>query len=607
MDLLDELQTRLVCGDGALGTVLLERGVPLEQCFEELAVTEPELLETIHGDYIAAGARVIETNTFGANAVRLERFGFEGRVLEINQAAAQVARKAAAGKDVVVAGSIGPLGISGEEAAARGIDRAQCFREQIVGLLDGGAELIFFETFMDYEELALAFEAKQGVGEALAICSFACAAEGRLSTGVPLVEAFEKLRGAGAKIMGVNCMNGPHGMVQLLERVPADYPLAAYANAGYPKYHEGRFLYHTAPDYFAQSAREMVAQGARLIGGCCGTNPTHVRAIAEAIADLQPVKSKVVRVMTEPLPSRNRSHESAAEASLVERVTRGERVIICELDPPKTLALEKFFTGAQALVKAGVDAITLADNSLAILRVSNLAMGAMLKERFGITPLLHLSCRDRNVLGLQSELLGMAALGMRHVLPLTGDPARVGDHPGAASVYDVNSVELIGIIKRLNEGFSQAGKSIKTATDFVIGCTFNPNARNMEAQVQRLERKVAAGAQYAMTQPVFDVRLIEETKRRTEHLNIPMFMGVWPLLSGRQAEFLHNEVPGIVVPDPVRAAMAGKEGAEGRARGVQLAKEMAGAALDHYAGLYLITPFLTYETTVELAAFARGR
>ncbi len=607
VDLLDELQTRLVCGDGAVGTLLLERGVPLERCFEELAVSEPATMRGIHEEYIAAGARVIETNTFGANAVRLERFGFEGRVLEINRAAAGVAREAAAGKDVTVAGSIGPLGISAEEASSRGIDRAGCFRDQITGLLDGGAELIFFETFMDYEEVALAFATLQSVGNALAICSFACAAEGRLSTGMPVVEAFEKLRASGAKIVGVNCMNGPHGMVQLLERVPAGYLLAAYANAGYPKYHEGRFIYHTASDYFAQSAREMVAQGARLIGGCCGTNPTHVRAIADAIADLQPVTSKTVRVMAEPLPVRKAVHEATAEASLVERVTRGERVIICELDPPKTLALEKFFRGAEALVAAGVDAITLADNSLAILRVSNLAMGAMLKERMGITPLLHMSCRDRNVLGLQSELLGMAALGMRHVLPLTGDPARVGDHPGAASVYDVNSVELIGIIKRLNEGFSQAGKSIKAATDFVIGCTFNPNARNMDAQVQRLERKVAAGAQYAMTQPVFDVRLIEETKRRTGHLNIPMFMGVWPLLSGRQAEFLHNEVPGIVVPDNVRAAMAGAEGPEGRARGVELAKKIASAALEHYAGLYLITPFLNYETTVELAAFARGR
>ncbi len=605
MDLLDELQSRVLCGDGAIGTLLLEAGIPLERCFEELCVTEPDRIETIHQQYIGAGARVIETNTFGANAVRLERFGLEGRVAEINRAAAQIALKTARGKDVYVAGSVGPLGISGDEAAARGIDRAQCFREQVGALLEGGANLIFFETFMDFEEMEIAFRARREIDDGLAICSFACAPEGRISSGMLLVDAFTKLRELNAQIVGVNCMNGPHGMVQLLQRVPAEYLLAAFPNAGYPRYHEGRFIYHTAPDYFAQSAREMVAEGARLIGGCCGTNPTHIAAIAAAIANLQPVRSKPVRVVAEPLPEHPRQ-ESQGEESLLDRIARGKRVIICELDPPKTLALDKFFAGAQALVKAGCDAITLADNSLAILRVSNLAIGAMLKERFGITPLLHLSCRDRNVLGLQSALLGMAALGMRHVLPLTGDPAKVGDHPGAASVYDVNSVELISIIRRLNEGFSQAGKSIKTPTGFVIGCTFNPNARNLDAQVNRLERKVAAGAQFAMTQPVFDVRLLEEMVRRTAHVPIPMFTGVWPLMSGRQAEFLHNEVPGIVVPDSVRAEMAGLEGAPGRARGIKLAKEIARAALGCYPGVYLITPFLQYETTVELAEFARG-
>ena len=606
MDLLDELQTRLVCGDGAMGTMLLDSGIPLDRCFEELSVSAPDRVAAIHEQYIAAGARVIETNTFGANAVRMERCGYDGRVADINRAAAQLARKVAQGKDVTVAGSVGPLGISADEASARGIDRAGCFREQITALLDGGAEWIFFETFMDDEELALALATKNEIGDAPVVCSFACSPEGRLSTGVPVVEAFGRLREMGASILGVNCMNGPHGMVQLLERIPADYLLAAYPNAGYPKYHEGRFIYHTAPEYVGQSAREMVAQGARLLGGCCGTTPEHIKAIAVAIADLQPVRSKTVRMIAEPLPTRNATHISAPEENLLERMANGHRVIICELDPPKTLALEKFFKGSQALVKAGCDAITLADNSLAILRVSNLAVAAMLKERFNITPLVHLSCRDRNVLGLQSELLGLAALGMRHVLPLTGDPARVGDHPGAASVYDVNSVELISIIKRLNEGFSQAGKSIKAATEFVIGCTFNPNARNLDSQVNRLERKVAAGAQYAMTQPVFDVSLIDETKRRTAHLGIPIFMGVWPLLSGRQAEFLHNEVPGIVVPDHVRAEMAGSEGAEGRARGVKLAKEMTAHALACFNGVYLITPFLQYETTVELAEFARS-
>lgn len=588
-----------------MGTLLLDVGIPLERCFEELCVSEPDRIAEIHQQYIAAGARLIETNTFGGNAVRLERFGLEARVAEINRAAAQIAVKAARSKDVYVAGSVGPLGIDGEEAAARGIDRAEVFREQISALLDGGVDLIFIETFMDFAEMEIAFRAAQESSAALAICSFACGPEGRLSSGMFLVDAFAKLQEQGAKIVGVNCMNGPRGMVQLLERVPAKYILSAYPNAGYPKYHEGRFIYHTAPDYFAQTAREMVAEGARLIGGCCGTNARHVAAIAAAIAELRPVSSKPIRVVAEPGPAPLR-RESTSEESLVDRMARGKRVIICELNPPKTLALEKYFSGAQALIRAGCDAITLADNSLAILRVSNLAIGAMLKERFGITPLLHLSCRDRNVLGLQSELLGMAALGMRHVLPLTGDPAKVGDHPGAASVYDVNSVQLISIIKRLNEGFTQAGKSIKETTGFVIGCTFNPNAKNLDAQVNRLERKVAAGAQFAMTQPVFDVRLVEETRQRTSHIPIPLFIGVWPLMSGRQAEYLHNEVPGIIVPDSVRAEMAGLEGAEGRARGIELAKRIAAAALECYRGVYLITPFLQYETTVELAEFARG-
>ena len=291
---------------------------------------------------------------------------------------------------------------------------------------------------------------------------------------------------------------------------------------------------------------------------------------------------------------------------MLDKIVAGHRVIICELDPPKTLALEKYFAGAQALVKAGCDAITLADNSLAILRVSNLAIGAMLKERFGITPLLHMSCRDRNVLGLQSALLGMAALGMRHVLPLTGDPARVGDHPGAASVFDVNSVQLIGIVKRMNEGFNHAGKSLSAATQFVIGCTFNPNSKNLEAQLSRLERKIAAGAQYVMTQPVFDVRVLDEMMNRTSGFGVPIFTGIWPLLSGRQAEFLHNEVPGVLVPDEVRKKMAGIEGDEGAARGLEIARKISRAALERFPGVYLITPFLKYSVTVELATFARG-
>jgi homocysteine S-methyltransferase len=603
MNLLEELETRVVCGDGAMGTLLLDRGLAVDRCLEELCVSEPDRVRKIHEEYIAAGARVIETNTFGANAIRLQRFGLETRVAEINKAAARLARQSARGKNVCVAGSVGPLGMSASEAEERGVDRAACFAEQIEALLEAEVEIIFFETFMSLEEMEIALGATPA-GERHVVSLFACEPEGRLQSGTPLLEAFARCRELGAAIVGANCLNGPRAMVQLLEKIPAGQLLAAYPNAGYPRYAEGHYVYPTAPDYFANAAREMAEQGARLIGGCCGTTPAHIAAAARVLVDLAPVRSKPVRITQEALPQKKTVAPS--EESLLDKIARGKRVVICELDPPKTLMLEKYFTGAQALVEAGCDAITLADNSLAILRVSNLAIGAILKERFGITPLLHLSCRDRNVLGLQSELLGMAALGMRHVLPLTGDPARVGDHPGASSVYDVNSIELISIIKQLNAGFSQAGKSIKTRTDFVTGCTFNPNAKNMDAQVERLERKVSAGAQFAMTQPVFDLGLIETMKSRTVHLGIPIFTGVWPLLSAKQAEFLHHEVPGIIIPETVRTELGRLEGDEALSYGVRLAEKIIAKTLQHFAGVYLITPFLRYELTTKLAGFARS-
>ena len=391
---------------------------------------------------------------------------------EINAAAVRLCREAVGAADRCVAGSVGPLGITAEEAAARGIDRSRVFSEQLSGLLGAGVDAIFFETFLGYEELALALAEKVKLSQVPAICSFACDAEGRLPSGITLAEAFGNLTTAGADVVGVNCMNGPQSMVRLLQHVPLEFLISAYPNAGYPEYHQGRFLYHPAPEYFARLAIEMADQGARLIGGCCGTTPRTIAAMATALADRTPVRVRSSGIEFEPAIKVAPRTITPSEGSLVERMSAGKRVIICELDPPKTLALEKYFAGAQALVQAGCDAITLADNSLAILRISNLAVGAMLKERFGITPLLHMSCRDRNLLGLQSELLGMAALGMRHVLPLTGDPSRVGDHPGAASVYDVNSIELIKIAHRMNEGFNHAGKSIKAATQFVIWVHF---------------------------------------------------------------------------------------------------------------------------------------
>jgi homocysteine S-methyltransferase len=604
MDLIEELQDKIVPGDGAMGTMILEAGVPLERCFEELCVSQPDLIRGIHERYLAAGARLIETNSFGGNAARMAQYGLENRVNEINWTAAKLARDTARGKDVCVAGSVGPLGLTAEQAKEKGIDRKAVFQEQLGALLDGGVDVIFFETFTDLDELLLALHVKQSLHHCPAICSMACSEEGRLPNGMPLPQAFQKLREAGADILGANCLNGPQAMLRLFQRLPIEGLLSAFPNAGYPKYHDGRYLYYTSPEYFANAARDLAAEGARLIGGCCGIGPQHIAAMVEALKGLEPVRTKV---FVEETPPPTAAPAAAPETpNILELVKSGKTVIMTELDPPKTLEMEKYFAGAKALTDAGSDVITLADNSLAILRVSNLAIGAMLKERFQIEPLLHLSCRDRNLLGLQSELMGMSALGIHHVLPLTGDPAKTGDHPGASSVYDVSSIELIGIIKRMNEGVNYTGKSIKLAARFIIGCTFNPNAKNMDAQVSRLERKVAAGAQYVMTQPVFETRLVTEMHKRTKHLGVPIFTGVWPLLNGRQAEFLHNEVPGIVIPERVRAEMAGKEGAEGRSQGIELAKEVCRATMDLFPGVYLITPFLNYDTTVELARFIRN-
>jgi homocysteine S-methyltransferase len=621
MDFLDELEVRALPGDGAMGTLLMERGIPLGRCFEELSVSESEMIRQIHGDYIAAGARVIETNTFGANAVRLAKHGLEHRVGEINWTAAQLARAAARAHDVYVAGSVGPLGITAEEAARQQIDRTAVFNEQIGSLLDGGAQLIFLETFLDLDELLIALEVKQSLHHCPAICSLACNEEGRLPTGMHVRDAFARLRAADADVVGLNCVNGPHAMTRLFEAQDFAAPVAAFPNAGHPQYFEGRFLYFASPEYFAESALRLAQHGARLIGGCCGTGPSHVAAMAEALRDFAPygprptismpdrapVEPVRASAQSESLPGRG-GGQPDEQPTLPERVAQGRTVVIAELDPPKTLELDRFLAGARALHDAGCDAVTLADNSLAILRVSNLATGALLKERFNITPLLHLSCRDHNVIGLQSTLLGMSALGIRHVLPLTGDPAKVGDHPGASSVYDVTSIELLAIIRQLNAGMNANGKSIRQSARLVAGCTFNPGARNLDAQCQRLARKIAAGAQFVMTQPVFDREMVVRTADRLREFQIPVFPGIWPLLNARQAEFLHNEVPGISIPDAVRAALrAAKDDHAAGALGMQIARDMCEVVLEHFPGVYLITPFLRFETTVELAGFVRSR
>jgi methionine synthase I (cobalamin-dependent)/5,10-methylenetetrahydrofolate reductase len=603
MKLLEALHDSIVCGDGAMGTELLAAGVALDVCLEELNVGQPDIVQKVHESYVDAGSQLLETNTFGANAVRLAKHGLENEVETFNRAAVALAKKAAGNKDICIAGSVGPLGIYADEAEVLHIDRGAAFAAQMKALLEAEVDAIFLETFLDFEEIKIALTSLRKLSSDVpVICSMVCSEEGRLPSSLPILQAFRELMRLGASVVGVNCVTGPHAMVRILRRIPADFLISAFPNAGYPRYHEGRFLYNTAPEYFGKASREFVEQGARLIGGCCGVGPQHIRQMALSIAGMKPVTSKpTIQWPLEPL-----QRKRPAETSLLDLIKNGETVIVTELDPPKTLDLERYFKAAQILVDAGSDAITLADNSLAILRVSNLAIGAILKQQYNIMPLLHISCRDRNLIGLQSELMGISALGIRHVLPLTGDPAKFGDQPGASSVYDVNSIKLMEIISGLNKGYNFTGKSIKYPTDFVMGCTLNPNVKNLDTQIARLERKVAAGASYVMTQPVFDPAQVKIMYERTRHLNVPILTGVWPLLNGRQAEFLHNEVPGIIIPDIVRSKMTGKEGPEGKRLGIDLAKQIIDTVLEFFPGVYLITPFLAYDTTAELAQFVRG-
>jgi homocysteine S-methyltransferase len=431
--------------------------------------------------------------------------------------------------------------------------------------------------------------------------------EGRLTSGQSFAEAVTILRAAGATIVGVNGACGPQACVHLLSKlaVQEDELLAVMPSAGKPEFYEGRFNYAASAAYFADTLPRWVEEGARLIGGDYGTRPEHIAAMAAVARTLKPVLVKkaapatvrpLIHLLERDVPVTSRPEE----VSILD-LLKVKPVSIVELDSPKGLSMDKFLAGARALKEAGASAVTLADNSLAILRVSNFAAAIRVREEAGITSLLHLACRDRNLLGLQSEIMGLGTLGFRHVLALTGDPAKVGDHPGATSVYDLNSVGLIKLLAGMNRGVNHVGRGLNGQTNFIIGCAFNPNALNLESQVRKLEGKIAAGAQYVMTQPVFDIDLARRACERLKPLGVPIFLGVMPLLSSRNAEFLHNEVPGIKIADSLRERLRHcADDAAATRVGLEVAREVRNVALEAFGGVYLITPFLRYEISVEL-------
>ncbi|WP_079910339.1 bifunctional homocysteine S-methyltransferase/methylenetetrahydrofolate reductase [Paenibacillus sp. 32352] len=619
LELREALRQHILVGDGAMGTYLYQLGFPVGISYEELNLLKPDVIMDVHRRYYEAGARLIETNTFSANREKLSKYGLEQDVEAINRAGVELARKAV-GKDAYVVGAIGSIR-AGKRKNVRTTKVKEDIRQQIEILLDTQVDGLLLESFYDLEEMLIALKIIRKLSDIPVICQFATEGTGTTHDGVTLPEAFAKLKQHGADVVGFNCRSGPNGLLRSLEKVAGmsdPLPYSVFPNAGIPDYVDGRFTYAATPQYFAETALKFADLGVRIIGGCCGTTPEHVAAMAQSLHEYTPDATKVTRLQNAGTVSSAEQEKSKAaelqfapfpdggasnqEPNIVELVKQRHTVIV-ELDPPRDLDITKFMQGAQALKEARVDALTMADNSLAVTRMSNLALGYLVKEQTGLRPLIHIACRDRNMIGTQSHMMGLHALGIDHVLAVTGDPARFGDLPGSSSVYDLTSFEIIRMIKQLNEGVAFSGKALKKTANFIVGAAFNPNVKYLDKAVQRLERKIEAGADYIMTQPVYNAELIEKIYEATKHLSVPIFIGIMPLASGGNATYLHNEVPGIQLSDDVRQRMGELKGEEGRAMGVQIAKELLDTAMKYFNGIYLMTPFLSYEMTVQLTNY----
>lgn len=597
LDLLTALKERILIADGAMGTLLYSHGV--DRSFEELNLTHPAQIQQIHEAYIHAGADVIQTNTYGANYIKLARYGLEEQVKKINQKAVRIAKKASNGRAYIL-GSIG--GIHGAKTIVESEEEIKrSFREQLYCLLLEGVDGLLLETYYNFNELVTVLKIAREETDLPIITNVSMHETGVLENGMPLSSALKELEKLGADVVGVNCRFGPSQMIRSLESVPLlDHALlAAYPNASLPSYRDGVLYYKNEPSYFESCAVDLRNQGARLIGGCCGTTPEHISALAKGIKGLKPLTSKtVVPEKINILSQRKKEEQTLADKA------KSQKTIIVELDTPRHLDLTEYIQGAKALKKAGADAITLADNSLASPRISNMAVATIL-QKHDIKPLVHLTCRDRNLIGLQSHLMGLHTLGLTEILAITGDPTKIGDFPGATSVFDVNSFKLIELINKSNNGISFSGNTLREKTAFQVAAAFNPNVKNIEKAVKRLERKVQSGADYILTQPIYSPEAIVELKQATAHIDVPIFIGVMPLTSAKNAEFLHNEVPGIRLTDEVRERMkaTGSNRVESTIESIAISKELIDVALEHFNGIYLITPFMRYDICVELVKY----
>jgi len=604
----EQLQSEIIIFDGGTGTYLYDKGIYINRCFEELNLTNPELVMEIHRDYINAGADVIETNTFGANRYALMSYGLESKVYEINYKGAQLA-KSVAKDSALVAGSVGPLRVPIEPLGKLSLDAARdAFAEQIKGLLDGGADLIVFETFSMVEELVQSVRAARELNADIPILAqVTINNEGNLLSGETLRRFVEELVPYHIDAIGMNCSEGPRLMLEALERLRelTALPISVQPNAGLPQNIGGRNLYMTSPEYMAEYAKRFIQTGASIVGGCCGTNPAHIKAIRCAVQALQPSKRMDVKVealkVEEPWQVRVYCKEEKSRFS--KKLNSKEFVKLVELVSPKGISAEKEIAKAKTLFENGIDAVNIPDGPRASARMSALAMAVQIHEKVGIEPVLHIACRDRNIIGMQSDLLGAWALGIRNILAITGDPPKLGNYPDATAVFDIDAIGLTNLINRINHGLDFAGNPIGEPTGYSIGVGVNPGAINLDEELRRLDWKIKAGAEYMITQPIFDLKILEKFLKRIEHIELPVICGIWPLISYRNAEFMNNEVPGASVPEEIMERMkkaATKE--EAFLEGVKIARETYRQIRNEIQGVQLSAPLGRMDAVLMMLA-----
>jgi homocysteine S-methyltransferase len=592
--------------DGAMGTLLYQRGVFINRNFDELNLSRPDLVSKAHEDYVAAGAMVLETNTFGANAVKLSRHGIEDKVAAINAAGVRLCREAARGK-ALVAGSIGPTGVVPDIFDPALLDRLrEAFREQAVALVAAGVDLLVLETFRYPLEMQVALPAVKSVAGCPVVATMTFDEEARTADGMEPERVAALLASWGADVLGTNCGEGPSRVFDCAVRMLGPgLPVLAQPNAGRPRRVEGRVIYMATPEYFGEYAKRFLTAGVKLVGGCCGSTPDHIRQVA---AEARMQSGGRIQVLVPTAAPGEDVGTAIVPPPVEERTSFGHAlrtgfVVSVEVDPPNGVDPGRAIAGARLLAAAGIRFVNIADGPRATARMSPIALAGLLAREAGVEPIVHVTCRDRNLLGIQADLLGAHAVGLRNLLIITGDPSKLGDYPDATTVYDLDSVGLLRLVNLLNRATEPSGRRMKAGTGFVKGTGAEPGAADLSREVDRLFLKKEAGADFVMTQPVYDAEVMDRFLDRIRGLDLPILMGVLPLASFRNAEFLHHEVPGMTIPEPIRDRMrAAGSGAAGREEGIRIAREALAAFRDRVQGVYVMPPFERYDTAVEVVA-----